>query len=183
MRTEIIAGDTLDFETTVNDYPATDGWTLKFRLVPRVTGTAISITCATASDGVSYRAQVAPSTTANYVAGEYTWNSWVEKSGARQVVESGQVTILPDPAVQTAPYDNRSWAAKMLDAMETAWLAHMGGSPLRLEYSIGDRSVKYRDKAEFIKERNYLKQEVYNEDKAQALANGTGLGNKLQVRI
>ena len=32
---EIIAGDTLDFSVTVPDYPATDGWTLKYRLTPQ----------------------------------------------------------------------------------------------------------------------------------------------------
>jgi hypothetical protein len=29
------AGDTLDFTTSVPDYPASAGWTLKYRLVPR----------------------------------------------------------------------------------------------------------------------------------------------------
>jgi hypothetical protein len=30
-----VAGDTLDMQVTVPDYPSTDGWTLKYRLTPR----------------------------------------------------------------------------------------------------------------------------------------------------
>ena len=181
MRTEIIAGDTLDFETTVADYPATDGWTLVFRLVPRVSGTPIVITCTTASDGVSYRAQVAPATTANYVAGEYTWNSYVTKSGARQTVESGQVTILPDPAAQTAPYDNRSHARKTLAAIEAVLEGR--ASKDQEEYTIKDRSLKRTPLADLLKLKNHYAWAVYNEDQAEALNNGTGLGRKLQVRV
>lgn len=181
MKTEIIAGDTLDFETTVTDYPATDGWTLKFRLVPRVTGTPISITCTTASDGVSYRAQVAPATTAAYVAGDYTWNSWVEKSGARQTVESGQVTILPDPAITTAPFDNRSHPRKVLAAIEAVLEGR--ATKDQEEYTIKDRSLKRTPIPDLLKLKNHYAWAVYNEDQAEALANGTGLGRKLQVRI
>lgn len=179
MKSEIIAGDTLDFETTVTDYPATDGWTLKFRLVPRVTGTPISITCTTASDGVSYRAQVAPATTAAYVAGDYTWNSWVEKSGARQTVESGQVTILPDPAITTAPFDNRSHARKVLAAIEAVLEGR--ATKDQEEYTIKDRSLKRTPVADLLTLKMHYQREVAREDNEDRIKNG--LGTKAQFRV
>ena len=181
MKSEIIVGDTLDFETEVPDYPATDSWTLKFRLVPRGTGTAIAITCATAADGVSYRAQVALATTAAWTAGEYTWNSWVEKSGARYTVESGQVTLLPDPGITTAPFDNRSHARKVLAAIEA--VIEGRASQDQQEYTIGDRSLKRMPIADLLKFRAQYAAFVNNEDAADKLANGERPKNRLMVRF
>src|SRR5229473_6127102 len=88
MQARLVAGDTLDFLTTVSAYPPADGWTLKHRLIPRsVSGTVILMTGITS--GTDYRTQVGPSTTAAWVVGIYGWTSWVEKAGADQVVDSG----------------------------------------------------------------------------------------------
>ena len=181
MKSEIIVGDTLDFETAVPDYPATGGWTLKFRLVPRVTGAAIAITCATAADGVSYRAQVAPATTATWTAGEYTWNSWVEKTGARVTVEDGQVTLLPDPAVTTAPFDNRSHPRKVLAAIEA--VIEGRATQDQQEYTIGDRSLKRMPIADLLKFRAQYAAFVRAEDAADKLNNGESPKNRLLVRF
>ena len=37
----LVAGDTWDWTTAVDGYPATDGWMLKYYLTPRVAGTQI----------------------------------------------------------------------------------------------------------------------------------------------
>lgn len=44
MQDVLIVGDTLDFVTSVPAYPASSGYTLKYRLIPRVSGTAITLT-------------------------------------------------------------------------------------------------------------------------------------------
>jgi hypothetical protein len=135
----IIAGDTLDFTTSVSGYPASAGWTLKYRLIPRVSGTPITITAATGSDGSSYRVTVAPVTTAAYVAGEYTWYAWVEKSGARVTVEDGLVTIKGDPSTLTT-LDGRTSARKIFDAITA--VIEGRASKDQEEYAIAGRSLK-----------------------------------------
>lgn len=177
----IIVGDTLDFETEVPDYPATDGWTLYFRLVPRVAGAAITITCATAANGIDYRAQVAPATTATWTAGEYTWNSYVAKSGARYTVEDGQVTLLPDPGVTTAPFDNRSHARKTLAAIEA--VIEGRASQDQMEYSIGDRSLKRMPIVDLLMFRTQYRAEVRREDNDERIANGQPTNNRILVRM
>ena len=45
MQDKITCGDTLRFPTTIADYQASDGWALKYRLIPRGIGaTPINIT-------------------------------------------------------------------------------------------------------------------------------------------
>ena len=82
--TELIVGDTLQFDTDVPDYPASDGYTLTYRLVPRVSGSAIEITAT--ADGDTFAVNVAAATTAAWTAGEYSWHSYVTLSGARYTV-------------------------------------------------------------------------------------------------
>ncbi len=112
-----VAGDTLDFRVEVPDYPNTDAWALKYRLVPRAAGAPILITAANNADG-SYQIQEGPAVTALWAPGFYTWSRWVEKSGARQTLtERGQLEIRPDPATLTAGTDTRTHNQKVLDSI------------------------------------------------------------------
>lgn len=183
MKTEIVIGDTLDFETSVPDYPNTDGWTLNFRLIPIVTGTAISFTAAgtPTEDADGYRVQLAPATTAAWTAGDYAWNSYLTKTGARVTLESGQVTLLPDPAVATAPRDNRSHARKVLEAIEA--VIEGRATKDQEEYTIGDRSLKRTPLEELRKMRTDYRAEVRAEEDAERVANGLPARNKLQARL
>lgn len=182
MKTEIIVGDTLDFQTTVVDYPATDGWTLYFRLVPRVSGSPILLTAAAATDpATDYRVQVDPATTAAWAAGEYTWNSYVKiGTSARYSVESGQVTLLPDPAVTTAPFDNRTHARIVLDAIEA--VLENRATKDQQEYQIGDRMLKNVPMMELLQFRMQYKAEVRGEEMADRIANKTG-SNRILTRF
>ena len=88
--TKIISGDSVDFTTSVAAYPATDSWALSYRLVPRFATpvqAAITLT-ATTYEVSSYRVQVAPSTSATWAAGAYSWASYVSKAGQRITLES-----------------------------------------------------------------------------------------------
>ena len=183
MKTEIVIGDTLDFETSVPDYPNTDGWTLTFRLIPIVSGTAISFSNSgtPVDDPLGYRVQLAPATTAAWVAGDYAWNSYLSKSGARQTLESGQVTLLPDPAVTTAPRDNRSHARKVLAAIEAVLEGR--ASKDQEEYTIKDRQLKRTPIPDLLTLRNDYEARVAREDAAERLANGEAPKSKVVVRL
>src|SRR5712691_12530804 len=103
----VVAGDTLDFTVSVPDYPATSGWTLKYRLTPRFAApTQAAIVLTATASGVDYSVQASPATTAAWSPGAYTWARWVEKAGARQTLsESGQLEVKADPALTAQGFD------------------------------------------------------------------------------
>jgi hypothetical protein len=183
MRDRIIAGDTLDFVTTLPDYPASGGYTLKYRLAPRSSGSAIDITCT--ADGDDHRCGAAASVTATWAAGEYSWSCWVEKGAERYSGTAypwrGECTILPNPAT-TATYDARTPARKALDAINAA-LATYAERAHVIEYEIGGRRMKFADQGALLVMRQRLAAEVAAEDIQAKLAAGLGGGRKLQIRL
>jgi hypothetical protein len=176
----IVIGDTLDFTTAVAGYPASDGWTLKYRLIPRLSGTPITLAAATASDGASYRVQVAPAVTAAYGAGDYTWYAWVEKTGARVTVDDGLVSIKGDPSALTAS-DGRSHARKVYDAINA--VIENRATKDQQEYAIGGRSLKRTPVADLLVLRDRYRAEVSNEDAAEKIADGLGNPRTFGVRF
>jgi hypothetical protein len=174
---EIIAGDSLQFTTSVPDYPASDGYTLKYRLVPRSAGTAIVIT-ATAS-GDDFAIDVAASTTATWGAGEYSWHAYVEDGSARFTVGTGQLTIKPNPATMAAGTDTRTLAAKALDDLKAALAAW---TPTRKSYQIGDVAMTFNTTADIVQMIEFWSRQVQAEKAAQSLAGGRLNPNKIFVR-
>ena len=178
--TQLVAGDTLDFETAVPSYPAPDGWTLTYRLVPR-SGAAIEFSSnATPSDPANYRMQVGASTTATWAAGAYGWASYVSKSGIRYTVAQGQITILPDPGVATN-VDTRSHARKCLDAIEA--VLEKRATQAQEEIEIDGQRLKRTPHAELIRMRSHYAQLVASEDARNRLAQGLPGGRRVQVRF
>lgn len=189
MKDTIVAGDTLDFVTSVPDYPASAGYTLKYRLVPRTSGTAILLTAATS--GVDdYRVTVAPATSAGWTSGEYSAFAWVEKSGERHTVDPGLVDeqgnssllvrILPDPSA-VAAYDGRSTARKALDDALTALATFHATNGLVRSYSINGRSMEFKDERDIRSRVNYWQAKVDSEEATTLLSQGLPGRPKLQV--
>lgn len=184
---ELVAGDTLDFTVEVPDYPATDGWTLKYRLTPRFTTptqTPIVLTASTNADGTRYDVQAAPVTTAAWTAGYYTWARWVEKAGARQTLdESGQLQIKADPSSTAQGFDARSQARKAVDDLRAAMATFQATSGRVKSYTIGTRSMEFETSAEILKMLHFWENELRREESAERLRAGTQMGNKLHVRF
>lgn len=178
MKTDfIIAGDTLDFTTSAPDYPASAGWSLVFKLIPRTSGSVITITSTASGD--DHQCQVGASTTAAWAAGNYSWSSRVTNGTEQYSLEQGSIVIKPDPATATT-LDNRSHARKMLENIE-AWLESR--DPAVAEYEIAGRKMKYTPPDVLYLLKSRLTAEVAAEDNAARLANGLGTGRKIQFRI
>lgn len=177
---QIIAGDTLNFTTAVTDYPASEGWTLTHRLLPRTAGTPIVLTSAADSDDPDlHRTQASAATTAAYTAGDYSWVAYVTKAAERYTVAQGAIEILANPTAASA-MDLRTHAGKMLEAIE-AWLESK--DPAVAEYEIAGRRMKYIAPEELIKLRLRYMQEARGEAAAARLAAGLGGGQKIQFRV
>lgn len=172
MRSEIIAGDTLDFETSVPDYPKSDGWTLTYKLIPRTSGTVISFNASgTADSADDYRTQVGSTTTDDWAAGEYSWFAYVGLAGERYTVDQGTLTILPNPADTTA-YDGRSHARTVLEAIEA--VIEGRASKDQQSYSINGRSLQRMPIKDLLAFRAQYRAEVEAEDAQARIDSGLG---------
>lgn len=173
----LTAGDTLDFTTAVPDYLASDGWTLKYRLAPRVSGTPIDLS--STADGEDHRVTATAAATASWAAGYYAWVAYVEKAAERYTIDSGELQIRAASTTLAAGTDNRSVARKTLDAIE----ALIAGKTDVVEYQIAGRSIKKMNFAELLAARSRLQAEVEGETVAANLANGLGGARRIQVRF
>lgn len=180
MQQILIAGDTLRFTTSVPDYPATDGYTLTYRLVRRdAGGTAIEIIAV--ASGSDYEVNVAPATTAAWVAGKYTWAAYASKALERHTVERGEIEIKPDPAAVTAPYDDRSHARKTLDAIQA--LMEGRASVDQQEITLAGRSLKLMDPEDLLVWLDKYTWLVRQEEEAARLAAGLPSRNRVLTRF
>ena len=64
------------------------------------------------------------------------------------------------------------FAKEMVSALQTALLAHAQGNPLKLSYSIGNRSMQFANVADVRKELQHWQTEVSRLSAAEAVAAG-----------
>jgi len=179
MQDALTLGDTLNFTTSVVDYLPSDGWTLVYRLVPRSTGDAITITTAQDDDSSLHRAQVSAATTAGWDAGDYSWHSYVTKAAESYSVSSGQITLKPDPRVALT-LDNRSAAQTALDNVR-AMLAGKASSGV-LSYRIGERTLQSYSMDELLKLESKLVAQVKAEENTAGILAGMPSRRQVYVR-
>ena len=187
-----IAGDTLDMSgdsaIDVPDYPASDGWTLKYRFAPRFTTPVqapIELTASTDPDGRRYNIQASPATTAAWAPGAYAWVRWVEKAGAAQTLDDvyGELVVKADPRTLPQGFDGRSQAAKAVDDIKAAMATFTSSNGTIKSYSIGSRQVTYRDKAEIITDLDFWQRQLDAENQAAALAKGLPNPRNVGIRF
>jgi hypothetical protein len=177
----LIAGDTLNFLTSVPDYPASAGWVLKFYLVRRTASGSPIVLTATA-EGDDHRVTVTAATTAGWSPDNYSWSTRVEKGAEKYTVHglTGQLVIQQDPATAANGFDGRSVAEKALadaNAAMAAWTV------TKRRYRIGDREVEFSSKADIVGVINHWEIQVKRERRQQALAEGRPDPAKTYVRI
>lgn len=174
------AGDSASWSRTLPDYPASDGWTLAYRIIPP-SGDPVEIP--TTGSGDTHDVALVSGATANLPAGNCLLVGILTKAGGQQVtLYHGSITILPNLAALSS-YDARSQARQALDKLREIYAAaQASGNALLAEYEIAGRRVKYKDTAQVLQQIRYFEQQVAAEDAAAALMNGTSRG-RVQVRI
>lgn len=176
--TELRIGDTWQWrrEDLSSDYPATS-WTLTYYFRNATHYFDVAAT----ADGVHFAVTVAKATTAGKSAGDYSWIAVATSATERFEVDSGTLTLLPDYSA-AAVYDYRSFAAKLLAAVETELTARGSSGQLDLVNAALDSRSLTRSQGGLITLRSQLVAEVKREEAATATANGTSR-NRLQVRF
>lgn len=186
MQASINLGDTLNYTTSVPDYPASDGWVLNTRLVPRPGfAGAVPVSISSSADGDDpslHRTSVSADDTSAWVAGEYSYFCFVEKTstGERYRVDEGQITLAPDPLLSTE-LDNRSAAEQALDAVTAA--INGRATSVQMRYRIGEREVQFYAATELVALRSQLVTQVKRERRAKAMAKGLADPSKYAVRM
>ena len=167
---EARAGDSIAWTRSLPDYPATDGWELKYQLVG--SGFVASLTAAPA--GADYAITAAAATTAAWVPGNATLVEYVTKAADRYTLGQTALKILPDLAAAASGVDMRSPAQMMLDTIE-GWMRTQ--SPVYGSVQYGDRRIDQYDPAKLLEIRSRLKMEVAGE------ASGKGLTARVLVNL
>lgn len=176
--TALIAGDTATWSKSLADFPASAGWALTYTLI----NAAGKISIAASASGDDHLVEVAPATTADWVAGRYQWLAHVTLGAARHTVGSGTMEVKPNLAAATT-YDARSHARKMLEAIEAALEARATSAHLDVITSSYPGMSITRDKDKLIRLRDLYRREVRAEEDAERLAQGLPSRNKILVRI
>lgn len=179
------AGDTIEWDESVSDYPASDGWTLAFVLTKY--GQSL-ITIAAVADGDNYAITITAAISAAWTSGIYSWQAYVYKEAGSPVaitekytLESGQVQILPNITQATSTTDLRSHAKKVLDAIEA--LLEGKATADVMSYSIAGRSISKMNPEELIKWRSFYKTEYQRELEAEGIARGEDNPRRIGVRF
>ena len=177
--TTIIAGDTLKWRRTDLSalYPA-PAWTLSYTLrgPSRIDLTA-------AQDAEAHQVTVPAAETATYAPGEYTWAAFVTNAATaeRYQVETGRLTIAPNLAADLPAFEGRSYARRMLGAIESVLLNRASEDANELTIN-GKRLVRIPP-AELLTLRDKFRLEVANERKAERLRKGLSSGNRILLRF
>lgn len=173
------AGDTLTWQRSLPDYPASASWLLSYRLI-NADG---KIDIASAASGDDHLVTVAASTSATYAAGDYEWTAYVTKATERYTVGSGRLTIRPDLAAKAGGFEARSAMRKARDDLRTALATWVTSNGHIQEYEIAGRRMKFSSAADIQQRINLVERELAREDAAARLAAGLDSGRRVLVRF
>ena len=162
-------GDTLSLTKTLAAYPATAGWVLYYRLVVR-DGAGAAITFNSMASGSDHLITVPAATTAAWVAGTYTWASWVSDGVSSYSVEHGSTDLLSDPRTTSSPLDLRTAAQTALDNVRLTIQGKASADVLR--YEINGRMLERYPRRDLLALEANLVARVNAEQRAAALAAG-----------
>jgi hypothetical protein len=147
----------LDFHAAVHarDYPAPQ-WTLSaFLRGPR------SIDLTATGDGDTFTFDVPAAETSQWVAGEYWYTLRATNGSAVVEVVGGRLTVKPDLAAMTEPYDGRSLAELALESIEAVLAKRATQDQQR--YTINGRELWRTPIPELLKLRTFYAVQVSRE--------------------
>jgi len=176
-----IAGDTVVWQKTFGDYPASAGWALSYALVKDSALILIDGSKVVAS-GDDFVVTIPAADSVAYASGDYAWQSYVTKSGERYQVGHGIVEIKPDFATQSTGYDARTIIKQTLDALEAMLLKKASKDQMSLHVPNG-RRVDRLPPEQLLMWRDKLKAEYEAEVQAERISQGLGSGRKIFTRF
>lgn len=176
----VTAGDTVKWLRSLADYPATDSWVLKYRLI----NAAGKLDITAGASGADHLVSVTAATSAAWVPGLYAWQAFVEKGTERYTIGTGSITIERNLAAEAAGYETRTTARQILDQLETAYKDYAtNGQGLVQRYTIGGREMWFKSSKDFLTAIEYWRSQVAGEEVIEDLAQGLGNPRRLYARF
>lgn len=136
------AGDTISWtDDTASDLRGNWYAPAQYSLAYSLRGAVALDVQSVAADG-GWQTTITPAQSVTLTAGTYYWAAYVEDAnGNRFTVGNGQIIIQVDLTRQDGPYDGRTTAKKIIDAIDAEILARTSGGST-VEYSIAGRSLR-----------------------------------------
>ena len=168
---ELRAGDTWAWRRSdLSNYPAPT-WSLSYLF----RNAANNFDIAAAADGADHLVSVAPAASAAFPAGSYHWYAFVTDGVDKHQVDAGALEVLPDISAAAA-YDGRSWAKRVLDAVEAALENRATADQLDLINATAETGGFTRDRMGLLTMRSKFQLEVNR-------VNGTGGARRIVARF
>jgi hypothetical protein len=169
---EIRAGDSIEWEMSLSDYPAPT-WVLSYHIRGPV---ALDITAS--ADSSTHAVTITPDETATLQAGEYRMFGRVTDGTDVITVYNSRLVVLPNLTGQGAigeGYDARSWNRKCLDAIKGMF---EGVAPHpEIAYTLfGERNVQLIPVADRLKMLAAFESRVAEEDRNERASRGEKTG-------
>lgn len=168
---ELRAGDTVKWQRSFSDYPASASWVLSYTIA----GSGGVFTFNGTASGDDFAIAIASATSEGWPAGSYRITEYVTKAGERFTLNTRPLKILAN-LVGASASDQRSHARKMLDAIE-AWLESK--APTAASVEIAGRKISNYPLADLMALRSKYQFEVNQESQPVSGKRGT----KLLVRF
>jgi hypothetical protein len=168
----ITAGNSASWLLSLSDYPASSGWSVTYYLI----NSAGAIDFSSTASGDDHLVSLSAVTTGGYDDGDYTYTAVVDDGTDRYTVETGSISILPDPSTQTA-YDGRSQAERIVYYLKASF--ETNASKIVLNYTIGGRRMEGIPILERLELLRFWEARVSTE---KAIESGKK-GNKVLVRF
>lgn len=169
-----IAGDTVKWKRSLDDYKASASWVLKYAL--RGAGT-INLT-ATAS-GDDHLITIAAATSAGYTPGTYSWIAYVEKAGERYTIAQGYTTIKANLATATSVTDR----LLSIEADITAINGYLSKNYKFSSYAIAGRSLNQHSITDLFTLKDRLQRELNTLRSEEKIRRGLDSGKIIRVRM
>lgn len=176
---EFAAGDTLSFSRSLDDFRASQGWSLKYDM----RGGSQPIEFISTATNDDHKILVLPAVTATWLPGDYTLAGEAINSGTGEThqIYLGYITITPNLSAMAGNAPAQTFAQQMLAQIEEVLLAKASGD--LLESQVGDSRFKFLSMEELRTEHGYWKSVRANEIAIQNAKMGRPTGNKIRPRM
>ncbi len=162
-----VAGSTVTWKKSLSDFPASDGWVLKYFLRGP---SRLDVTCT--ADGNDFVATIAASDSAKLKTGRYWMQGRVELAGAKHLVTPDmlELEILPGLDAESANVDLRSQAERIVAEIDDLIERSTGGDTF--EYEVEGHRKKTYTRTELLEVRRTYQRKVNSERRRKRVAAG-----------
>lgn len=117
--TTIVAGDTIAWTKSLDDFKATDGWSLSYAFRYQNGAGLVDVTASTV--GADFSSLIAATESAKMKPGIWLWAAYATKAAERYQVGTGSTTVSPNLAKLDSSADLRTPAKIAYDNALQAW--------------------------------------------------------------